>query len=69
MSKSAVSLKDCSPEIQKILLEASGEKKPRSNFPMELVRQNSIKVLGVVSGLTLAQRDSVLKHAIKMNQI
>ena len=71
MSKGGVlNLDDCPPQLQKQLLSAAGVTKPRQNqFPMEQVRSNAIKVMATIANLSANQRERVLKHALKLNQV
>ena len=68
-----INVDDCLPEIREQLLAAAGvteTRKPRTNtFPIDRVRNESIKVLAVIATLTPGQRECVLKHALKMNEV
>tara|TARA_R100000234_G_scaffold105153_1_gene75258 strand:+ start:710 stop:931 length:222 start_codon:yes stop_codon:yes gene_type:complete len=73
MSKPAIVLEDCSPEVQEQLRKAAGidaPKRTRTNvFPIDRVRSEAIKVLAVIANLTPEQRKRVLCHAQKMNEV
>ncbi len=66
MSKAAINLADLTPEQLKQL----GVKAPRkSKFAAEDVRSWALKVLALMAGLTRDERDRVLRHATKVNNI
>lgn len=50
--------------------KAMGVRKPReTEFSAEDVRAHAIRCLAAIAGLTQAERDRVLKHALKMNKL
>tara|TARA_Y100001963_G_scaffold92122_1_gene126863 strand:- start:742 stop:963 length:222 start_codon:yes stop_codon:yes gene_type:complete len=73
MTKPAIVLDDCSPEVQEQLRKAAGIDLPKktrtTTFPLDRVRSESIKVLAVIANLTPDQRKRVLCHAQKMNEV
>ena len=61
-------LKDRNPNLEDILKEAT--KKPKQyNFTKDDVRKHAIKVLNQISQLTYSERNRVLTHARKMNDV
>lgn len=70
MTKSALKLDDCPPELQKKLMLAAGVKETRQNqFSIEDVRSNAFKVMLTVASLMSSQRERVLKHCLKVNKV
>ena len=66
MSRASIHIDDLSPEQRKHL----GVKAPRqTDFTKEEMRSWALKVLAAMAGLSRAERDRVLKHALKVNQI
>jgi len=53
------------PELRKQL----GIRNRKQNVTMEQIRQESIGVLNQIRHLTKAQRDRILKHALKVNEV
>jgi hypothetical protein len=62
----SIHIDDLSPEQRKQL----GVRAPRQgDFSKEECRSWALKVLASMAGLSRAERDRVLKHALKVNQI
>lgn len=61
-------LKERNPSLEGMLKEAN--KKPKQyNFTKDDVRRNAIKVLNTISQLTYSEKNRVLAHAKKMNDV
>lgn len=64
----SIKLSDLSPDVAEKL--GLVDKPPRNYvFSKEQVRQNAIRVMGVMDKLTQAERKRVLAHAIKLNEV
>jgi hypothetical protein len=62
----SIHVEDLRPEQRKQL----GVRMPRqTEFTKEEMRSWALKVLASMAGLSRAERDRVLKHALKVNQI
>ena len=62
----SIHVDDLTPEQRKQL----GVRTPRqTDFTNEEMRSWALKVLAAMAGLSRAQRDHVLKHALKVNAI
>jgi hypothetical protein len=62
----SIHVDDLTPEQRKQL----GVRMPRrAEFTKEEMRSWALKVLASMAGLSHAERDRVLKHALKVNQI
>lgn len=69
--KPRIDFSDLAPETQQ-KLRAQGVKPPRRRakpFQIEQVRQRALRVLAEISDLTQAQRDRVLRHALRVNEV
>jgi hypothetical protein len=65
MATASIHVDDLDPERRKQL----GIRKPReSQFSKDELRGWSLKVLALMAGLTRAERERVLKHALKVNR-
>jgi hypothetical protein len=61
-----INLDDIDPEQRKQL----GIRKPReSSFSKDELRGWALKVLALMANLTRAERDRVLRHALKVNKV
>jgi hypothetical protein len=62
----SIHVDDLTPEQRKQL----GVRTPRqSDFTKEEMRSWALKVLAAMAGLSRAERDRVLKHALKVNRV
>ena len=62
----AIKASELDPELRKQL--GISNRKSR-NVTMEQVRQESIGVLNQIRHLTKSQRERILKHALKVNEV
>jgi len=64
-----LNLADLPPAVRSKLAK-KGIRKPRvSNFSKDAVRENALRVLGVIAHLTQDQRRRVLAHAVSVNAV
>ncbi len=61
-----INIEDLSPEIRKTL----GIRRPRqTEFTAEDVATHALRALAAIAGLSRSERERVLKHALKLNNV